>query len=59
MVIVYEGNRDSVSGNGNREMIREVSTNFNKTLEISTKGHLNQNTSTTSQILDSKSYDQA
>ena len=48
--MVYDGNRDLVSDDGNREVIRESSTNFNETLEISTKGHLNQNTSTIQEI---------
>ena len=44
--MVYDGNRDLVSDDGNREVVRVSSTNFNETLEISEKGHLNQNTST-------------
>ena len=43
--MVYDGNRDLVSGYGNREIVRANSTNFNETLEISTKGHLKSNTS--------------
>ena len=48
--MVYDGNRDLVSDDGNREIIRANSTNFNETLEISTKGHLNLNTSTKVQV---------